>query len=744
MDSPRRSFDADQEAARAQAAARTLSETTTRALLESLEAPSSGGMDCLDDKIEQVGFLEAEIDDLGQLSPPTSARAERVLAPYSAAPAAAPRIVDAQPHVAPPAAAPMAPPAAASPCAAKIATDIADPMDLRFFRFKKPGGAKVVHNGRLYGEAAVATRQTYRCTHPECKFQIVEDYYETEVVRTPMGEHSPHPLPARPRTNPAVLDQVRDILAKSSMSSARLHDKCVFDAIKCYGPDAEISSRDVPSKKQIENIKYKLRRDELPGPNAVQNILSEHAASVRKFALHPGVHIVIMAPGQAELLSAHRGDCVIDTTFDCVEGKLYLTTLLALVEGVGVPVAFYIHSGKSELDYTEFLQCVHEATQQRAAPASVLRDFDNAIRNAIKTVWPRSDNLGDLWHLLHDVAKWLNSHSLSSEVSAVIPALKALACVRSVDEFHAALKDFKIRFDYMPLFLAYFQGQWEGRSPVHEWALFTRRVNSPSGSQQIEAWHHHVQHTVLGDEKYMKIDHFVNRLLREWAIINATLRSPQLLQAHMHRQAVARQRATLGAFRAASPVLPASAPVPAPAPLAPPAALALPAPPVPSPAAVSAPAPLAIADEDIDLPCPTNARGQKRKIIPTPVAIAAMSGKRTLCSCTKGTVNSACTAQVCQACCMRQPEPCAVNSHNRAKLAASPHRAIIDAAIQAQRQQPIYIRYDGGSNPGSVRPVVPRRWINAPTSFEAVCVTSGITKKYFLGRVTDARDASFV
>jgi hypothetical protein len=136
-------------------------------------------------------------------------------------------------------------------------------------------------------------------------------------------------------------------------------------------------------------------------------------------------------------------------------------------------------------------------------------------------------------------------------------------------------------------------------------------------------------------------------------------------------------------------------------------------------------------------------RGQKRKIVPTPFALAIMNGKRTLCACTKGFVNSACNFHVCQACCMRLAEPCAVNTHNRAKLTAAPQRGLIDAAIQEQRQAPIYIRYQGGSNPGSVRPVVPRRWINAPTSFEAVCVVSGITKKYFLNRVAEARDTQF-
>jgi hypothetical protein len=74
MDSPRRFFDPDQEAARAHSAAKTMSETATQILLEELEAPCVGMDSVVYHRVfDEVDLLEEEIDNIGALrSPPMS------------------------------------------------------------------------------------------------------------------------------------------------------------------------------------------------------------------------------------------------------------------------------------------------------------------------------------------------------------------------------------------------------------------------------------------------------------------------------------------------------------------------------------------------------------------------------------------------------------------------------------------------------------------------------------------------
>jgi hypothetical protein len=75
------------------------------------------------------------------------------------------------------------------------------------------------------------------------------------------------------------------------------------------------------------------------------------------------------------------------------------------------------------------------------------------------------------------------------------------------------------------------------------------------------------------------------------------------------------------------------------------------------------------------------------------------------------------------------------------KFVASPYRQMIASAMQ--QGVPVYIRYSGGSAPGTVRAVVLTRWISEPSSFEVHCMRDNIKKKYFLSRVVDARKDSF-
>jgi hypothetical protein len=148
-----------------------------------------------------------------------------------------------------------------------------------------------------------------------------------------------------------------------------LHQRIVQKAVDDGVP---LNSHNIASKKQLADMAYSIRPWSRPGQQRPQ----------------------------AQRFGHHRGVCMTDTTFQVVERKLLLTTLLIMTDdGMAVPVGWFVHSNKSEEDCKLFFNALHEATGRTSAPRAVLRDFDRAIANAIRAVWPQAENLGDLWHV---------------------------------------------------------------------------------------------------------------------------------------------------------------------------------------------------------------------------------------------------------------------------------------------------------------------------------------------------------
>ena len=54
----------------------------------------------------------------------------------------------------------------------------------------------------------------------------------------------------------------------------------------------------------------------------------------------------------------------------------------------------------------------------------------------------------------------------------------------------------------------------------------------------------------------------------------------------------------------------------------------------------------------------------------------------------------------------------------------------------------LWIKYMGGSNPGTIREIKPQSWIVSKTSFKAHYYRDNIEKKYYLDKVAEARPNS--
>lgn len=113
------------------------------------------------------------------------------------------------------------------------------------------------------------------------------------------------------------------------------------------------------------------------------------------------------------------------------------------------------------------------------------------------------------------------------------------------------------------------------------------------------------------------------------------------------------------------------------------------------------------------------------------------------CTC-GGSPNKSCSYRLCAKCCAALPQHCGVAGHNTKK--PIPHwAAFIEANLPNKdndNPKTIWIQYNGGKAPATVRPVQPLKWKVKNHSFTAFCCNK-IEKSYYVYKILDAKITSF-
>lgn len=320
--------------------------------------------------------------------------------------------------------------------------------------------------------------------------------------------------------------------------------------------------------------------------------------------------------------------------------------------------------------------------------------------------------------------------------------LRRIAWAPNFEEFNSRLEAFLASNAHMPAYIIYFNNQWLKRVQFADWALFTRVKGIPTGDQQLEAWHRHLKTTVLLHSMHLRIDRLLITLWKEFDRVASSISSPQLRAQLVQQREADHRRYLENAYCPADPpaayALPSPPAAPTPTPTQPePTALVTPTA-MPSPPVIPPTLP------ELLLTPATNSNGKRAaNLINEPGIWARVMGKRITrsCPCGAAQVNCSCTFSLCRSCCAQRQDLCLVTAHNTSKLVASPFRSIVADAIHESTT--IWVRYIGGTAPGMVRAVMPRRWVIEPSSFIVLCLREKIEKKYYLNRITEARNDQF-
>jgi hypothetical protein len=182
-------------------------------------------------------------------------------------------------------------------------------------------------------------RSYYRCAERSCGSKKFVDRKNGVVVKTQLeGSHN-HPAP----DTPPLQDDVKQH-AKALLQCGRTPSQAQKEIIEIT---PVITPSTVPTARQLQSMKYEMKKKTLPGHDAVQNVISLFGACnfLHKLELFPAINIVLASPVGLDHL-ARSATVYIDGTFDLCEMELVLTTLMVVVDNIAVPVVWLLSNSK--------------------------------------------------------------------------------------------------------------------------------------------------------------------------------------------------------------------------------------------------------------------------------------------------------------------------------------------------------------------------------------------------------------
>jgi len=544
----------------------------------------------------------------------------------------------------------------------------------------KEGGLKRLKDGTL--------RQRYKCKskdHTQCVAKLTEDLTTAGLRRlTVQGMHN-HMYQQSQRITVPIRNKIVE-LYRGGSKVGQIHRAMVNDSIDPSDPQT------TPTKKQVKNVVCYQNKKK------IEEVYSQFIITER---FEDNNHTIVVIPKEAlvYLKTSRKYTMYIDGTFSMVEDKLTLTTILYEIEGIPVPVAWIIHSGKSEDDYFLALQDLKRKTDYLMEPAAIFLDYETALKKALTRTFSGVPLYGDYFHFMQANLRWLQNHQYSEHIPAATQSLQILWHSPTHMEFNSNLSLFKSIWEGTCFpYSHYFNEQWVKTITPVLWASYGRAQNVPSGDNAIESWHNRLKQ--LCNAKALSIGKLLVWLQEEWEywsriLVNSHLKQDKLNQIKASRRYY--KKKSLENFDPKSvqieevfdmEPLPAAESIPA-----------LPAPPVSAP------------------PSPQGSQGSTVSVSAVPVAVSTPVQSPTAtdalkCSSCHKLANKGCSNKMCRLCCSKIVTRCSISTHRYAKMQENDtlkkFREMINEAMSTKRI--LWVRYSSGRKAGQVRALRVKKW----------------------------------
>ena len=266
--------------------------------------------------------------------------------------------------------------------------------------------------------------------------------------------------------------------------------------------------------------------------------------------------IAVMTPimKRAHFLPSASNICFVDSTASCDSENHIITFFLTPTVCGGVPLGVVITSSTTEAAYTAGFQLLKSAFGKSAFgsslhPSVFMTDDSDAERNAIKAVWPDSDQKLCLFHVPQALWRWLwdaKHHIAKNDRKELMLQFRQVMYAttehEAAEKFDAALESAE---DY-PQYESHLQQLWERREL---WCLAWRRTPAMRGHHTnnyaevtVRLYKDHVLSRCKAYNAVALVDftltimesYYRHRLL---AFAHSRVRAPHLLLADLQRKA---------------------------------------------------------------------------------------------------------------------------------------------------------------------------------------------------------------
>jgi hypothetical protein len=209
---------------------------------------------------------------------------------------------------------------------------------------------------------------SHKLTNCKTKYTVTELHDDKAKIEYNSKPHN-HLPPTNPRLRKEVREHIKDMVCIGT-SPAVIQKKFVNKA------PLPLSSADVPTSKQVKNIKYSsnIRMKGLNKSHCrcygfltlffagdVLINIAKYTSFLCSTQLHPTISVVLASDFGLNVLTKSKY-VVVDETFSTTECDLVLTTLFGFHKEVAIPCAYLLSSSKETKSYKAFYEVSYIVT----------------------------------------------------------------------------------------------------------------------------------------------------------------------------------------------------------------------------------------------------------------------------------------------------------------------------------------------------------------------------------------------
>ncbi|KAJ8913145.1 hypothetical protein NQ315_006063, partial [Exocentrus adspersus] len=311
----------------------------------------------------------------------------------------------------------------------------------------------------------------------------------------------------------------------SASEAISMHESKLLLTDKAYTALADSSIN--PTRRQVQTIHDNWRSKNLgtymePFEKLKEKLLEYNKQDLIVSFREEPPWCILIATGimrRAQTLGTSREMIFCDSSASCDTRQSTITIMMAPTKAGAVPIAILIHENQTEASYTSafsFLKSKYPTCfGGQESPMLFMTDDGTAEKNALKTVWPSSQQLLCHFHVGQAEWRWLHSNTKipKNKQQELMLMFKKVMYATEYEELSVAVNNIQSLCEDYPEFVNRFEKFY---SLSEEWTLFARKgklTRNNNTNNFSEATVRIIKDVVLGRSKAFNVVALVDFLV---------------------------------------------------------------------------------------------------------------------------------------------------------------------------------------------------------------------------------------